>query len=96
MAATDSILQIRLERHQDGSIVFRWRDLPNADSYRVQIFDTQLRKVTHFEARGDTLLRLPANETSEIPRPALWRVQAYLEGDEIVHSAPAALDLRSP
>lgn len=63
----------------DGSVLLRWRSVPAASSYRVQLLDAGLRLLAELPIGNDTTLVLPRDE---IPRHGpqsqiLWRVTAY-------------------
>jgi hypothetical protein len=74
--------------HGDGSILLRWRSVPAANSYRVQLLDAGLRLKAEVPVGNDTALVLPRDQVvrhgpkSQI----LWRVAAYSGSRRIAES----------
>jgi hypothetical protein len=92
-AVSAPLLLLGVEVDPDGTVTFRWRQWPEADSYRLQIFTPDLAEIAQFTAAGDTFLQVPPHEIPAVDEPLLWRIQALREGDEMAHSSPASLDL---
>lgn len=71
-----------------GGLSLSWPTFREADAYRVVVYGADLKERVWFEAGGATLLDLPADEKNALPeeRPLLWRVVAFLGGDEIGRS----------
>ncbi len=94
--ATELLVLENGKAREDGSISLRWRGVPEATGYRVQLLDAGLDEVASFETGADTALVLLPGRLPRLPGPILWRVQALLDGGEIAHSRPVTLDLRRP
>lgn len=77
----------------DGSIRLRWKSVPGAGSYRVQLLDAGLRLQAELPAVNDTMLVLPRGEV--VPQGSapqtLWRVTAYSGSRKIADSEVGAL-----
>jgi len=84
------------EVRPDGAVALRWQKSPDADRYRVQLFDTHLEEIARFGAGSDTTLILLPDQLPACSGLLLWRVQALREGSQVAHSHPTALELRRP
>jgi hypothetical protein len=93
-ATGESALTARPAFIRNGSIVFSWSPVPEADGYEIHLFDTALDETARFDAGTDTSMQI---RIAEIPRTdalLLWRVVALREGGEVARSHLTSLDLR--
>jgi len=91
-AAGSAVLAARPAVVREGTIIFTWTSLTDADRYRVQVFDTKLQEIARFEADRDTSLVVRTGDVPRADGSLFWRVTAFREGDEIAHSRPLSLD----
>lgn len=87
-----AVLQVQPAVARDGTIIFGWTHISDADRYEVQIFDTKLEEIAHFEADRDTSLTVRTGGLPKADGPLFWRVAAFREGDEIAHSPLLSID----
>jgi hypothetical protein len=78
---------------EDGTVTFRWSPVPGPHSYEIQVFDATLEQIAFFEAKGDATLRVSIDQIPAAGGQLWWRVVAYHDGDESVHSQLSSLDL---
>jgi hypothetical protein len=79
---------------ENGSVVFSWSPVPEADGYEIHMFNTALDETARFEAGADTGMRVRIDEIPQTGTLLLWRVVAVREGGEIARSPLRSLDLR--
>jgi hypothetical protein len=91
--AAGSTLSIQPAVARDGTVLFSWTRLPDADRYEAQIFDTNLKQIARFEADRGTSLTVRVGDIPKVDGPLFWRVMAFREGDEIAHSRLLSFDL---
>ncbi len=91
----DAVWLLQSPRLADGSIVFEWKAVPEADAYDVQIFDDALNEVFTTGAVSTTTASIPRESLPSVAsgESVTWRVCALRGGDVISTSPPASLTL---
>lgn len=86
-------------RLTDGSIVFAWTPVPDADRYEVTLHGEDLQPGTRIPAGPEPTLTVPAGALDAQATPGgmlFWRVTAYRGGDALAQSPLQPLDAAAP
>ena len=83
-------------RLPDGRLEFSWQAYPDADHYRLQVFDATLREVGSAITNGVTKVQIPRADLANAAQPGAplaWQVEALRQGARIAISPLAAFPM---
>jgi len=92
----DARFEVESAGPDGGALRLRWHRVPGAETYRIQIYSTDLREIGVRETGADTVARVAAGEFSGLTGgdTLLVRIEALADGD-VVRSTPLRA-LRAP
>ena len=82
------------EQRPGGAILFTWRPVPEAETYRVEFYGTTLVEALEVEAGSDTTLFLGRDRLVQLGvsgTALFWRVAALRSGDPVSVSPPRTI-----
>ncbi|MFQ5512437.1 MAG: hypothetical protein ACE5EO_11385 [Candidatus Krumholzibacteriia bacterium] len=78
----------------EGGVRLSWQGVEGADAYQVRLYGADLAEIARLDPVSDTTLVVPRSALPDgRPTTLIWRVLALSEGDEIIASRPAFLEL---
>jgi hypothetical protein len=82
--------------HPINEITFKWKAVPGARHYYVEVFDKSLATVWRSGSLTGTAIELPADAGAVLPAGGtyFWRITAVLEGGEEIPSRLAEFSIR--